>query len=91
MSALILDEYKDLFRDEDAFAQFVQVLEEKLQDDFSPVLSQTEVLGAFLSSEAAKDVIYDRIVRRMSQNPDLLDELKRRMENDKTVDLDEMI
>jgi len=91
MSALILDEYEGLFRDHESFTKFVQVLEEKLRDDFSPVLSKAEILGAFLSSEATKDVIYDRLIQRMGRNPDLLDELKRRIEDDKTVGLEEML
>tara|TARA_R110002049_G_scaffold4601_5_gene32151 strand:+ start:219942 stop:220217 length:276 start_codon:yes stop_codon:yes gene_type:complete len=91
MSALILDEYKNLFRDDKSYLRFVRVLEDRLRDDFSPVFSDTEVLGAFLSSDAAKDVIYDRLVQRMGKNPELLDELKRRIEDDKSVDLDEML
>jgi len=88
MNALILEEYRDLFRDQEAFAKFVEEVRGKLENDFSPILLGSEVLGAFVSPEAAKEVIYERIIGRIAKEPKLLDDIKDRLENDEIVDVD---
>lgn len=90
MSAMIMEEYKGLFKDEESFLKFVEVFREKLADDFSPVLSNSVVLGAIVSSEAAKDYIYERIVKRIAKSPEILTDIQHRLKNDKVIDIDEI-
>lgn len=88
MNAFILEDHRKLFRDDEAFSSFVQLIRAKLSDDFSPVMSDKEVLGAFVSSEAAKEMIFDRIAKRLSKDPSTLSDVRDRLENDKIVDVE---
>lgn len=86
MNLLVLDEHRALFKDDDCFSQFVQILATRLGQDFSPVISNQRVLGAVLSPEATKEVLYERMIQRLSNSPKVLDELKDRILNDEIVD-----
>jgi len=86
MHPLVLDKHRNLFRDDESFGQFVQILTDRLSQDFSPVLSEQRVLGAVLSPEATKEVLYERMIRRISDSPQVLDEIRDRIENDQIVD-----
>ncbi|TWT89324.1 hypothetical protein [Neorhodopirellula pilleata] len=90
MNAFVLEEHRNLFRDEQAFLEFAQAIRAKLKEDFSPVMSDKEFVGAFVSSEAAKELIFDRIAKRLSQKPSILSEVQDRLENDSIVDLDDI-
>lgn len=85
MNPLNLDNCKPLFRDEGAYAEFLKILKQGLSD-FSPVISNEEVLGTFLSQEATKEILYERIVRRMANSPGILEEITDRLTNDPIVD-----
>lgn len=86
MQRLVLDEHKNLFRDEESFDQFVKVLTNLLGQDFSPVIAEETVLGAVLSPEATKEVLYERMIRKISSSPEVLDEIRDRIENEEIVD-----
>lgn len=86
MSPFVLDEHRGLFRDEESFARFVTLFSSQMGQDFSPVISGDAILGAVLSPEATKDFLYERMIRRMSSNPKLLDEIRDRIENDEIVE-----
>ena len=87
MNPLILDEYRSLFRDDGSFEQFVQAVTSRLEHDLSPIISRERgVLGAILSPETTKEVLYERIIRRISESPEILDEIRDRIENDEIVD-----
>lgn len=86
MNPLVLDEHRALFKDDESFGQFIQILASRLGQDFSPVISNEKVLGAVLSPEATKEVLYERMIRRLSKSPKILDELRDRIESDEIVD-----
>lgn len=73
MQKLVLDEHKNLFRDEESYDQFVKVLSNLLSQDFSPVIAEDTVLGATLSPEATKEFLYERMIRKISTSPKVLD------------------
>jgi hypothetical protein len=86
MNPLILDDYRSLFRDDASFDRFVQAVSARLEHDLSPVISKERVLGAILSPEATKEVLYERMIRRISDAPEILDQIRDRIENDEIVD-----
>jgi hypothetical protein len=81
-----LDRYKELFRDEAAFERFVALLAEDLEHDFRPILVGDRMIGASLSAEGAKHILYDRMIRRLGERPELLGELTRRLSDDEIVE-----
>ena len=84
---IALDKKKDLFRDQAAFDQFVGYIRQALADDAMPlVMSGNEVLFAAVSGEPAKQLLADRILKRLAENPDMLAELRNRLESDDIVD-----
>lgn len=86
MTPIVLEEHKNLFRDEQSYEQFVQLLASVLGQDMSLIMSRDQVLGAILSPEATKEVLYDRIIRKVSSSPSILEDLRDRIENDEIVD-----
>jgi hypothetical protein len=86
MMPLVLDECKPYFRDETCYEEFVTWLISKLGHDFSPVIARQRVLGSLLSAEATKEILYDRMIQRISESPTILDDIKDRLENDEIVD-----
>ena len=86
MNPLVLDEYRNLFRDDSCFDHFVKSVSDRLEQDLLPIILKERVLGAILSPEATKEMLYERMIRRISQSPEILDKLKDRIENDEIVD-----
>lgn len=86
MNPLILDQHRGLFKDSASYEAFIQILTEGLGHDLSPIMSDQHVLGAVLSAEATKEMLYERVIKRLSQRPELFDEIKSRIENDEIVD-----
>ncbi len=86
MTPLVLDECRPLFRDDARYDEFVTWLIEKLGHDFSPVIAGQNVLGSILSPEATKEVLYDRMIARISESPSILDDIKDRLENDEIIE-----
>lgn len=81
-----LDGYKALFRDENAFQEFARVLGSSLRQDLRPIICNQKVIGAALSAEGTKEVLYDRMVKRIAERPELLAELADRIEHDDIVE-----
>lgn len=81
-----LDGYKTLFRDENAFQEFARVLGAGLRQDLRPIICNQQVIGAALSAEGTKDILYDRMVKRIAERPELLSELADRIEHDDIVE-----
>ena len=81
-----IDVHKDLFRDENAFEEFAQFLFSSLQHDLRPIICKQKVVGSALSAEGTKEVLYDRMVKRIAERPELLRELADRIENDEIVE-----
>ena len=85
VNVIDLGRFKHLFKDESSYEEFVTGLRESLRYDLRPIMSNSEVLGASLSAEGIKDVLYDRFVRALSRNPSLIDKLTERIQDDEIV------
>ena len=85
-TVLVLDKYKNLFKDEQAFRQFADILEGATADNVMRlVLCGEEVVGAFISPGDAQERLRERIMKRLAKNPAVLDTLKSRLESDEIV------
>jgi hypothetical protein len=86
MPVLMLDELKGLFKDDASFRTFVQRLRDAMANNSMPlVLTDKEVLFTAISPEATHDMLCERIVNRLSENPALLDEIEGSL-NDEIAD-----
>ncbi|MEQ8791762.1 MAG: hypothetical protein RIC55_36200 [Pirellulaceae bacterium] len=86
MNAIALDQWKRLFRDDESFAEFVQGLESHSKHDMNILLSGNRVVGSLLSPEGTRNVLYERMLKRIAENPALLAEIADRLESDDIVD-----
>jgi hypothetical protein len=86
MAVINLDKYEGLFKDPTSFQNFVSDFTSDLSSDLVPVIANHEVVGAIVSREATKDVLCARLVKKLSECPQILDEIKDRIENDEIVD-----
>jgi len=57
-----------------------------MEFDFRPIVHNDRIIGSTLSAEGTKEVLYGRIAKRISEKPEILDELVDRIENDDIVD-----
>lgn len=90
---LVLDDYKSWFKDEEAFNDFCDVLKEAFairvvcktgdKEDIIPLTLKGSIVCGIVS---AKVVMNDRLVRRIAEKPQILDDLADRLNNDKIVD-----
>lgn len=86
-TVFILDKYKSLFKDEEAFRQFAQEFGGTGKESaMRLVLINEEAVGAFIPLEEAMERLRDRIVLRLAKNPDALDLLKTRLQSENIVD-----
>ena len=77
MPVLVLDELKGLFKDEASFRALIQQFREAMAGNSMPlVLTDKEVLFTAVSPEATHDMLCERIVSRLSENPTLLDQIE---------------
>lgn len=87
MAAIVLDAHRNLFRDNAAFDQFVALFQEDPNHPgFTPVWAKQKHLTILLSPTNAKELVQDRMLRRMLEQPSLLDEMKNRLESDDIVE-----
>lgn len=83
MSVIMLDEMKDLFRDEDASRKFIATFREAMEGDRMPlVIVGKEVLCTVMSPETTQDLLCERIIGRLSANPNLLESIKERLDDE---------
>jgi hypothetical protein len=86
MPVLMLDEMKGLFKDETSFQALVQYFRDALANRGMPiVLADKEVLFTAVSPETTQDMLCERIINRLSENPALLDDIEGGL-NDEIVD-----
>lgn len=86
-SPMMLDEHKDLFKSEQAFEQFVERMNSSLADaPMLAVFSNKKLLFTVVSPDATKDVLYERILRQLSDDPSILDDIQHRIENEEIVE-----
>lgn len=85
-SILNMDQYLHLFKSEQACKEFADVLTGHANVGLRVILFHEEVIGASLSAEGAKEVLFQRLVRNLSDNPDTIDKLTKRLREDTIVD-----
>jgi hypothetical protein len=79
---LTLDSYKELFKDEASYRSFLAAFQKAFTQHGMPlVLANNEILFTALSPESTKTLLCDRILKRLSESPELLTELKERLED----------
>jgi hypothetical protein len=78
---LMLDNYQDLFKDDTCYRRFVSVFQKAFTQHGMPlVFAGKEIVFTALSPESTKKLLSDRILRRLSKDPELLTELQQRLE-----------
>jgi hypothetical protein len=87
MKALQLNDYSNLFRSDEAYREFVRLLVQSLdQDELKVIFADTEVVCTVVGPSAVRDIMQHRIIKRFAEQPDLLDELRERLEDGDLVD-----
>ena len=85
-TGIVLDEFKQLFRDEASYAEFAGCMKKASQHDLAAIFSGNELIGTFLSPQATKDVLYERMLKRIAEKPELLAEIASRLQEDDIVE-----
>jgi hypothetical protein len=84
---LSLDEHKGLFKNEASYHELVELFKQALSVNSMPlILAEKEVVFTALSPEGTKELLRDRILKRFSEDPGLLAEMKDRLEKDVIVE-----
>jgi hypothetical protein len=82
-----MDEYKGLFKDDNAYQAMLNVFTAAFSKSNTPlVFVGKEVLFTAVSPEGTKQMLTDRILKRISEHPELIDEVKDRLEHDAIVE-----
>lgn len=80
---IALDREKRLFRDAAAYQEFIELFRNAVAANSMPlVLVENEVLFTALSPASTQQLLSERILKRLSENPALIDELRHRLEED---------
>ena len=87
MKPLQLSEHAGLFRDAAAYKEFVRILGSSLDnDELRVVFADSDIVCTVVSPDGIRDLMRHRILARFSEQPDLLDELRQRLEDTELVD-----
>lgn len=86
-TVFMLDKYKELFKDESSFQKFAVIVQEATEEkNMQLVLFGESILGALISAEDAQENLRARIVKRLKNNPAILDKFGQRLESEDIVD-----
>ena len=85
-STFMLENHRELFRDEASFDHFVEAVKAASSTDLALIFARHEIIGAVLSPQAAKQVLCERMVHSIAKNPELLSEIEDRLVNERIVD-----
>jgi hypothetical protein len=83
--ALLLEEYRKLFRDEASYEAFVSAFKQATERGMAVVMDDENIIGSVLSRGCTKKVLTDRMVQSIARNPGILGELTDRL-NEPIVD-----
>ncbi len=87
MRVLQLKEYQSLFQDEAAYREFQRRLVESLSEDEEQMLFCGEqMVGALMTPKAISRIMKQRILGRFASQPDLMDEMRKRVEANDLVE-----
>lgn len=81
-----LDDYRPLFRDDEAFREFVAAFKSIGAQGASLVLAGGEAIGSILSAGGTKELLYERVVKKIAADPNILTKLADRLERGNIVD-----
>ena len=85
MSIIILDDHKDLFKDEASFHQLVSIFRTALDQNSMPmVLSTKELLFTAISPDMTKEILAERILKGFWENPERLNQATQHWYTDST-------
>lgn len=82
---LDLDKFKDSFKTIEGFNAFAKALAKIAEEDMGLVICDEHLVATLFPPEEANKRIQEKIVRRVAENPDLMDMLQKRMESDDLV------
>ena len=86
MTPLQLEECRAILDDDEIFERFIEWFIPRLKGDFAPIMYQHKVLGSFVSADITKEMIYDRITRRLLESPTILEDIENRFKNEPIVE-----
>jgi len=87
MKPLQLNDCSNLFKDEKAYQEFVRLLTESVTtDELRVVFADSGLVCAVMGPSAIRELMRHRILKRFADQPDLLDELRDRIQEDDLVD-----
>ena len=87
MSAIILDEYRELFRSEADFERFTAVLEAAgTTPEMTSVWANKRHLATLLAPGEARLMVRQRMTQRLLDEPALLDRLKQALTAEEVVE-----
>jgi len=78
----------DHFTNKEELSKFTRELQKDAEKNEPVILldENGEVICTMLSSELTKKVLAQRILKRLFESPNLIDEIQRRLEHDEIVD-----
>ncbi len=83
MSALMLDEFKVLFKDEASYRVLIERFRDAMANHGMPlVFREKELLFTAVSPQATQDMLCNRVINRLSEKPGLLDEVARGLKDE---------
>ena len=87
LGILQLRKYKTLFRDDAAYATFISAVRSVADPAvISVLLDDEQPICGVVSTQDAQDAMRMRILSRLMEDPKTLDEIRRRLEDDKMVE-----
>ena len=88
MTLFEMAEYRSLFASDEALGEFTKKLHDSIVKSGSSIVlgAKGEIVGAALSSDLMKQLISQRILKRLCTEPELVDKIYKRLEQDKIVD-----
>jgi hypothetical protein len=87
MTAIILDEHRNLFRSDADFERFVSLLEGGGGNaEMVSIWANKRHLATLLSPAQTKTLVQARMLQRILERPSVLDEMRDRIEKDEIVD-----
>ena len=69
LEPFVLDTYVKLFRNEEAFQEFVTKIEAACQSGATPFFSGGKIIGVTVSNEVGKRLLCDHIIKQWIKDP----------------------
>ena len=87
MGPLVLEDHRSLFRNDDAFKQFLGALEAKVsKHGFTPIWGNDRLIGTAIDAATAKLMMQESVLRTIASDPKIMDDIEDRILNDAIVE-----